>query len=93
MRAKKIFDQKIFSGHLSHMETQLGAKNQKKCRTVKAVGPERTNGRIFFVFDRFFFDFRDILTLPAFFSVPDSANGKCIIFYNFCPIELIFVLN
>ena len=36
---KKFLDQIFFSGHLSHIETQLGAKNQKKisngqgCRT------------------------------------------------------------
>ena len=48
---KKNFDQKIFGGHLSHMETQLHAKIKKKNRTVKAVGPEhtdeRTNGRTY----------------------------------------------
>ena len=40
-----------------------------------------------------FSDFCAILTLRAFFSVPDCADGKCIFFYNFCPIELIFGLN
>ena len=48
-RVKKFFEQKIFGGHLIHMETQLHAKNQKLYRTVKAVGPEwtyeRTNER------------------------------------------------
>ena len=43
---QKIFStKKFFSGHLSHMETPLGAKNQKKYRTIKAVGLERTYAR------------------------------------------------
>ena len=39
--------EKIFGGHLSHMETQLHAKIEKKYRTVKAVGPERTYERTY----------------------------------------------
>ena len=50
---QKIFrPKKIFSGHLSHMETQLGTKNQKKisngqgCRTgTDARTYERTDVR------------------------------------------------
>ena len=50
---QKIFStKKIFGGHLSHMETQLGAKNQKKisngqgCRTgTDARTHERTHER------------------------------------------------
>ena len=38
---------KMFDGHLSHMETQLHAKIRKKYWTIKAVGPERTNGRTY----------------------------------------------
>ena len=41
---KNLFDQKN-SCYLSHMETQLNAKSQKKYWTVKAVGPERTYER------------------------------------------------
>ena len=45
--SKNFSTEKNFGGHLSHMETQLHAKNQKKNRT--AVGPEhtyvRTHGR------------------------------------------------
>ena len=51
MRAK-FFSTNFFSGHLSHMETQLGAKNQKKisngqgCRTGTDVRTHaRTYGR------------------------------------------------
>ena len=43
--SKNFSTKKIFGGYLSHTETQLGAKNQKKYRTVKAVGPEHTHGR------------------------------------------------
>ena len=41
---QKFFStEKNLGGHLSHMETQLHAKNQKKYQAVKAVGPELTH--------------------------------------------------
>ena len=39
---KNFSTKNFFGGHLSHMETQLHAKNQKKYRPVKAVGQEQT---------------------------------------------------
>ena len=42
--SKFFWTKNIFGVHLSHMETQLYAKN-KKNRTVKAEDPERMDGR------------------------------------------------
>ena len=45
--SKNFFDQKIFSGHLSHVQTNFMQKIRKKNWTVKAVGPECTYERTY----------------------------------------------
>ena len=57
------------------------------------LGEKASNILNFHLKRRNFTDFRVVLTLRAFFSVPDCADGKSIFFYNFGPIELILFLN